>query len=282
MPATETNISLYTAGTPNGQKISITLEELGLKYETSHVDISKGVQKEDWYLKINPNGRIPAIIDHTAGPDGKAREKRIFDGGAIMLYLTQKYDKEYKISYPFDTDRYWEVVEWLVWMQSGIGPMQGQANHFFRYAPEKIDYAVQRYQTETKRLYSILEERLASQKQQNFTAANTPASTAGPEKSVNQTPGPWIVGNKCTIADLACFSWVNWAEWAGVDISEFTELKDWLERINNRPAVAKGLNVPEPFKMKEMMKSKEGEEEYSKHHSNWVMKGQESDQAKHG
>ncbi|KAM3076266.1 Glutathione S-transferase 2 [Clarireedia jacksonii] len=159
---------------------------------------------------------------------------------------------------------------------------KGQANHFFRYAPEKIDYAVQRYQTETKRLYSILEERLASQKQQNFTAANTPASTAGPEKSVNQTPGPWIVGNKCTIADLACFSWVNWAEWAGVDISEFTELKDWLERINNRPAVAKGLNVPEPFKMKEMMKSKEGEEEYSKHHSNWVMKGQESDQAKHG
>ncbi|ESZ93593.1 hypothetical protein SBOR_6022 [Sclerotinia borealis F-4128] len=285
----------YTAGTPNRQKVSITLEELGLKYETTHIDISKNQQKEDWYLKINPNGRIPAIIDRSTGSDdvpvssdGKDSEKRVFEGGAILLYLTQKYDKDYRISYPFDSDRYCEVVEWVMWMQSGIGPMQGQANHFYRYAPEKIEYAIDRYQTETKRLYSILEARLSSRKRQNHTVANATDSTAGPEKSTNQSPGPWIVGDKLTIADLACFSWANvrpipfcGQNEAEIDTSPYPEIVNWLKRINGRPAVTKGLNVPEAFQMKEKMKTKKGEEEYAKHHSNWVMKGQENDQAKH-
>ncbi|KAG4415395.1 hypothetical protein IFR04_011491, partial [Cadophora malorum] len=144
----KTDIVLYTSGTPNGQKVSMVLEALGLKYETKHIDISKNTQKEEWYLKINPNGRIPAIIDRTETADGKSHEKRVFEGMAIMLYLCQKYDREYVISYAFDSDKYWEVVEWMTWMQSGIGPMQGQANHFFRYAPEKIEYAINRYQTE--------------------------------------------------------------------------------------------------------------------------------------
>lgn len=118
------DIVLYTSGTPNGQKASITLEELGLPYEVQNIQISKNIQKEDWFLKINPNGRIPAIVDKTPTSDGKPREKRIFESGALMLYLCERYDPEHKLSYPYDSDEYWEVVEWLVWMQSGLGPMQ--------------------------------------------------------------------------------------------------------------------------------------------------------------
>lgn len=120
-----------------------------------------------------------------------------------------------KLSYPYDTDKYWQVVEWLTWMQSGIGPMQGQANHFYRYAPEEIEYGIQRYQTETKRLHHVLEDRLKEQEEGNCTAANTTASHAWPEGLMSKLGesnvgerGPWIVGDKFTIADLACFSWV--------------------------------------------------------------------------
>ncbi|KAH6694203.1 hypothetical protein BKA61DRAFT_637517 [Leptodontidium sp. MPI-SDFR-AT-0119] len=193
--------TLYTAGTPNGQKLSMTLEQLGLNYETKHIDISKNTQKEEWYLKINPNGRIPAIIDRTESAEGKRREKRVFEGMAIML-------------------KYWEIVEWMTWMKSGIGLMQGQANRFYRYAPEKIEYAINRYQTEV----------------------------SGGDKTKAEGGGPWIVGDKLTIADIACFS---------------------------------GLDVPEPFKMKEKMKSKEGEKEFEEHQSKWVMDGQKEDQEKY-
>lgn len=195
----ETDIELYTAGTPNGQKISITLEELGVKYNVNKVDIAKNVQKEDWFLKINreyfivsispnpklstnhqissssppppqnqisnnfflspANGRIPAIVDKTSRRSGKP----VFEGSSIQLYLTAKYDPEHRISFPYDSDEYWEVVEWMTWMQSGLGPMQGQANHFYRYAPTRMEYAINRYQTETKRLYQVLEERLKMQ-----------------------------------------------------------------------------------------------------------------------
>jgi glutathione S-transferase len=138
-----------------------------------------------------------------------------------MLYLTQRYDPNHKLNFPYDTDRYWEVVSWLTWMQSGLGPMQGQANHFFRYAPEKIEYGIDRYQTETKRLYSVLEDQLEKQESNNKTAANTSASQAGTKeskgfgidsKNSEGAKGPWLVGDQCTIADLACFSWINWAE----------------------------------------------------------------------
>ncbi len=124
MSSPKPDIVLYTSGTPNGQKASIALEELGLPYEVKSIQISKNVQKEDWFLRINPNGRIPAILDRTPTADGKTREKRIFEGGALMLYLCARYDPANKISYPYDTDKYWEVVEWLTWMQSGLGPMQ--------------------------------------------------------------------------------------------------------------------------------------------------------------
>ncbi|KAG9237895.1 glutathione S-transferase [Amylocarpus encephaloides] len=265
----KTDIVLFTDSTPNGQKVSVVLEELGLKYEMKHVDISKGTQKEGWFLKINPNGRIPAIVDRTPKADGKEQEKRVFEGGAILLYLCQKYDPAGKLSYPYDSDEHWEIVEWIMWMQSGLGPMQGQSNHFYRYAPEKIEYGINRYKTETKRLYSVIEARLVQQK-----------------ISQKASSSPWIVGDKITIADLACFSWVNWAEWAGIylqreDGTNFLELKDWLERINSREAVKRGLDVPKPFTLKEKWQTKEGEEEYAKHHSNWIMEGQKENHETH-
>lgn len=139
--------------------------------------------------------------------------------------------------------------------------MQGQANHFYRYAPTKIQYAIDRYQTETKRLYEVLNARLKAQEKKGL--------------------GLWVVGGRYSIADLACFSWVNWAEWAGVGLDAVPEVKKWLEVIQGREATRKGCDIPEKFEMKEAMKTKEGEREYEKHHSNWVMKGQEADQAKH-
>ncbi|KAK2605012.1 hypothetical protein N8I77_007892 [Diaporthe amygdali] len=249
-------IKLYTAGTPNGQKVNICLEELGLDYQVHKIDIAKNVQKEPWFLEINPNGRIPAIVDEMVSPP-----KRVFEGGAILLYLTARYDKDDKLSFPYDSSEYWEVVEWVVWMQSGIGPMQGQANHFHRYAPERIDYAVNRYQTETKRLYQVLEDRLSAQEEKG--------------------QGLWLVGGKYTIADLACFSWVEWHQWAGLSLGAFSRIQKWKEAIEARPGTEKGLNVPEKFELREAMKTKEGEDEYAKHHSNWVMQGQKAEQEKH-
>ena len=124
MASQQPDITLYTSGTPNGQKASITLEELGIPYKVENVQISKNVQKEDWFLRINPNGRIPAIVDNTPSADGQPRSKRIFESGALMLYLCGRYDRDHKLCYAYDTDQYWEVVEWLTWMQSGLGPMQ--------------------------------------------------------------------------------------------------------------------------------------------------------------
>ncbi|CAN8101708.1 unnamed protein product [Discula destructiva] len=138
--------------------------------------------------------------------------------------------------------------------------MQGQANHFYRYAPEKITYAIDRYQTETKRLYQVLEDRLVAE-----------------EKGGR---GMWLVGGRYSIADLACFSWVEWHRWAGVELHAFQRIRRWKQAIENRPATENGLNVPDKFELREAMKTKKGEE-YSKHHSSWVMQGQKADQDKH-
>jgi len=129
------NIQLYTDQTPNGVKIPIALEELGLPYEVHSIDISTNKQKEDWFLKINPNGRIPAITD-TITIDGKEETIRIFESASILLYLTEQYDPEYKLSYPHGSKEQYEVVNWLMFQNAQMGPMQGQANHFFRYVPQ--------------------------------------------------------------------------------------------------------------------------------------------------
>jgi glutathione S-transferase len=256
----KTKIDLYTAPTPNGQKASILMEELNLTYTVHTIDLSKNEQKSPDYLEINPNGRIPAMVDRTSSIPNTP--KRIFESGTMLLYLTEKYDiVNRKISFPHDSDNFWECVSWIMWAQGGLGPMQGQANHFYRYAPERIQYGIDRYQTETKRLYQVLENRLSEQ------------------ESTGQ--GLWLVGGKYSIADLNCFCWVNWAEWAGVSLDKFPKLRKWLEIINERPAVQRGLNIPEKFQMKEMLKTEEGEREYAKHHSDWVMQGMKDDQERH-
>ncbi|ODQ50804.1 putative glutathione S-transferase [Saitoella complicata NRRL Y-17804] len=244
------NILLLTTGTPNGQKVSITLEELGLPYETKSISLQKNEQKEDWFLKVCPNGRIPALVDRTAG---EGKELNFMESGAIMQYLTATYDKDYKISYPYGTPEYWETQQWMFWMNAGLGPMQGQANHFYRYAPEKIEYGINRYINETKRLYSVLEDRLA------------------------KNPSGWLVGDRMTIADIACFSWVNWAFWAGVDSTEFKKLTEWEKRINEREAVKRGLDVPEPFTMKAKMQSKEEADKYAEESRKWIMQGNDKE-----
>jgi glutathione S-transferase len=241
---TQKKIILYTAGTPNGYKAAITLEELAIPYEVKKIDITKLEQKEEWYLKINPNGRIPAIVD----PNNN--NFAVFESGALMLYLTDKYDKDHKLSYPHGSDLYWELVTWLFFQNAGVGPMQGQAFHFFRYAPEKIPYAINRYQNEVKRLYSVLENRLKKN-------------------------GDWLVGDRMTIADIANFAWVNLAFFGGVEIKDFPVLEAWAERMKSREAVQRGLEIPKKYIM-----NPDNLDEKAQEISSWVLKGQENDSKK--
>ncbi|KAI1206274.1 glutathione S-transferase [Annulohypoxylon truncatum] len=210
------DIHLYTAATPNGIKISILLEELGLPYKVTAINLTENTQKEPWFLEINPNGRIPALTDTFT--DGKPI--RLFESGSIMQYLTDRYDTEHKVSYPKGSREYYEVNNWLMWQMGGLGPMQGQLNHFNLYTPEKIEYGINRYKNETRRLYRTLETQLKS-------------STSG-----------YVVGDRCTSADIACWGWVASAKWAGIDMAEFPVLHQWVERLLKRPGLEKGRHVP--------------------------------------
>jgi GSH-dependent disulfide-bond oxidoreductase len=202
-------IDLYTSATPNGWKASITLEELGVPYKLHAISLSKQEQKTPEFLKINPNGRIPAIVD-----DGFA----VFESGAIMIYLAEKFGK----LMPADAKGRSRVIQWLMFQMGGVGPMQGQANVFFRYAPEKIPYAIERYQTETRRLYTVLDSRLADNE--------------------------YLAGDY-SIADIANWSWVSLYFWAGVSIDGLPHLQRWMKLVGDRPAVQRGIVIPEPLKL---------------------------------
>ncbi|KAL1297028.1 hypothetical protein AAFC00_004619 [Neodothiora populina] len=243
------NIHLYTAQTPNGIKISILLEELGLPYTTHKIDITKNEQKTPEFLEINPNGRIPALTD--TFNDGK--QIRLFESASIMLYLVSEYDKEHKFTFPPGTRDFYEMNSWLNFLTAGVGPMQGQANHFTRYAPEHIEYGVNRYQNETRRLYGVLDKHL---------------------KDSNQE---YLVGNKCTIADFAHWGWISAGGWAGIDIDKFPQLKAWEERMWARPALKKGANVPDPYKIKELLGNKEEVERIMQESKAWIQQGMKED-----
>lgn len=202
-------IDLYTSPTPNGWKASITLEELELPYEVHAIDLGANQQKEPAYLEINPNGRIPAIVDRDAG--GFA----VFESGAIMLYLAEKVGDGRLL--PTDPQGRSRVVQWLMFQMGGVGPMQGQANVFFRYFPEKLPSAIARYQNETRRLYTVLDGQLAKQE--------------------------WLTGDY-SLADIANYSWVRIREWSGIDCSGLPNLDRWIEAMEKRPAVERGLAVP--------------------------------------
>jgi GST-like protein len=197
-------IELYTAPTPNGRKISIALEELGVPYTVYAVDLKAGEQKEPAFLKINPNGRIPAIVDEGFP---------VFESGAILLYLAEKFSA---LLPPTSQGRS-VATQWLMWQIGGLGPMHGQANVFNRYFPEKIPAVIARYQNETMRLFGVMDRRLG---QEEFLAGDY------------------------SIADIACWPWVMQHDWAGLDISEFVHLTRWLAAIGARPAVQRGAAVP--------------------------------------
>ena len=210
-------IELFTAATPNGWKASITLEELGLEYRVRRIALDKKEQKQPWYLKLNPNGRIPTIVDHDNG--GFA----VFESGAIMIYLAEKTSA----LMPSDVKGRSLVIQWLMFQMGGIGPMMGQANVFYRYAPEKIPYAIERYQREVRRLLEVLDTRLAE--------------------------AEYLAG-QYSIADIANWSWVQGYKWSGVSIDGLTNLSRWLDVIAKRPAVRRGKDVPEPTDIEEMIR----------------------------
>jgi glutathione S-transferase len=242
------DITLYTAQTPNGIKISIALEELGLPYKVEKIDISKNIQKEPWFLAINPNGRIPALTDTLNG-----HPINLFESGSILQYLVEQYDKDHKISYPQGTPEYYAVNNWLFYQNAGVGPMQGQANHFSRYAPEHIPYGVTRYVNETRRLYGVLDQHLAGSK------------------------SGYLVGDHVSIADISHWGWVVAAGWAGVDIDEFPHLKAWEERMAAREGVEKGRHVPEKHTIKELLKNKEEMEKKAGEARAWIQESMKKD-----
>jgi len=197
-------IKLYTAATPNGWKISIALEEMGLPYEVRVIDLASGEQKADWYVRLNPNGRIPTLDD-----DGFV----VFESGAILLYLAEKTGR----FLPRDVHARSRVIQWLMFQMSGIGPMMGQANVFFRYFPEKIQPVIDRYQREVTRLFAVLDRQLASHE---------------------------YIAGEYSIADMALWPWVSGHEWSGVTVDAFASLQRWLALVGGRPAVQAGRDVP--------------------------------------
>ncbi|KAK6331167.1 hypothetical protein TWF696_003234 [Orbilia brochopaga] len=252
-------LTLYTAQTPNGIKVSIALELLGLPYKTHKIALTKLEQKEPWFLEINPNGRIPALTDHNPPAVGDGKPLHIMESGAILLYLAETYDKDHKISFPKNSREHWEMVQWVLWQNAGLGPMQGQANHFVRYAPEKIQYGMDRYVTEGRRLYGVINKRLQEQE----------AKGSG-----------YLVGDHISIADITTFGWAVSAEWAGIELNEFPQVQKWVKRIEEVEAVEKGRNVPEPSSLRGIMGDKEKVDAHAAQSSAWILKGMKDDAKK--
>jgi GST-like protein len=203
-------IEVYSWPTPNGHKIHIMLEECGLAYRAHPINIGTGEQFKPEFLAISPNNKIPAIVDPD-GPEGKSIS--LFESGAILLYLASKTGK----LLPESVSGRFEVLEWLMFQMSGVGPMLGQAHHFRIYAPEKIEYAVNRYTNEAKRLYGVMDKRLAKSK--------------------------YIGGAEYSIADIAIFPWLRSWKNQGIDWADYPHLKGWFDEITARPAVQRGVAV---------------------------------------
>ena len=200
-------IDLYSAATPNGWKASITLEELELPYELHVLNLGEGEQKQPWFLKINPNGRIPAIVDR------EEDDFAVFESGAIMIYLAEKTGR----LLPTDAKGRSRVLQWLMFQMGGVGPMMGQANVFTRYFPEQIPSVIDRYRREGRRLFEVLDGHLAEHE--------------------------WLAGDY-SIADIANWSWVHTHEWPGIEVEGLGHLQRWMDAVAARPAVQKGVAMP--------------------------------------
>lgn len=203
-------IQLYTWATPNGHKVHILLEELGLPYEVHAIDIGRGDQFKPDFLKISPNNKMPAIVD-PEGPGGQPLS--LFESGAILLYLAEKHGR----FLPQEPAQRYATLQWLMWQMGGLGPMLGQAHHFLQYAPEKIPYGRKRYAGEANRLYGVLDKRLAA--------------------------SPYLAGDDYTIADMAVWPWTRYPDRQGVERSDFPNFVRWFDAIAERPAVQRGVQV---------------------------------------
>lgn len=201
-------IDVYTAATPNGHKITIALEELQLPYQVHKVRLFENQQKTPEFLALNPNGKIPVIVDR------ENNDQVIFESGAILLYLANKTGS----LMPTDPDRYWQAMQWLMFQIGGIGPMMGQANVFYRYFEEKIPAAIDRYQHEVRQLFSVLDERLEARD---------------------------YLADEYSIADIANWSWVRIHNWSGVSTEGLPHLQRWIEQLAQRPACQLGITIPE-------------------------------------
>lgn len=202
-------IDLYYWGTPNGHKISIALEEMGLKYQIFPINILENDQFQSDFLAISPNNKIPAIVDQE-GPDGQPIS--IFESGAILQYLGRKTG----MFYPTDEIKRIQVEQWLMWQMGGLGPMLGQNHHFSRFAPERIAYATERYVNESKRLYGVLNQQLVGQD---------------------------YVAGEYSIADMAIFPWLLRYDWQQINLADYPEVAKYIDRLNARPAVQKALAI---------------------------------------
>ncbi len=200
-------IDLYTAATPNGHKISIALEEMQLPYQVQALDLGRDEQKQPDYLRLNPNGRIPTIVDHDND------DFVVFESGAILVYLGEKTGQ----FYPADAKRRSQVLQWIMFQMGGVGPMMGQANVFFRYFPEKIQPAIDRYHKEVKRLFGVLDTHLAEHE---------------------------FLVDDYSIADMANWAWVRTHNWSGVSIDDLPHLQRWVKQIAARPAAQRGIEIP--------------------------------------
>ena len=204
-------IDLYTWGTPNGRKVSVMLEECGLAYNVHPIDIGKGDQFKPEFVAIDPNSKIPAIVD-SDGPDGKPFP--LFESGAILIYLSGKTGK----FLPAATRGKYVALQWLMFQMGGVGPFFGQVHHFLRAAKEPVPYAIDRYVKEKDRLYGVLDKRLGEAK--------------------------YLAGGEYTIADIATYPWVARYEWHKTDLNQFPNVKRWFDAISQRPAVQRGMKVP--------------------------------------
>lgn len=214
-------IDLYTAATPNGHKISIALEELGLEYTVHPIDLMANEQKQPEFLAINPNGRIPAIIDRDND------DFAVFESGAILLYLADKTKK----LMPTDAKKYSQALQWLMFQIGGVGPMMGQANVFYRYFPEKIPAAIERYQNEGRRLFEVMDGQLAKHQ--------------------------YLAGDEYSMADISTWTWVRIYEWSGIDIGGLSHLQRWLDELAQRPACQKGIVTPAPAEISDEERAKQ-------------------------
>ena len=203
-------IDVYFWTTPNGYKVTILLEELGWEYKAIPVNIGIGDQFKPEFLKISPNNRIPAMVDHD-GPDG--RPIAIFESGAILMYLAEKSGWKFM---PHDVRRRYDVVQWLMFQMASVGPMLGQSHHFRRYAPEKLPYAIDRYTNEARRIYGVIDKRVGEV--------------------------PYLAGDY-SIADMAAYPWIRPHNWQGQNLEDFPNLKRWYDAIEARPAVQRGIAV---------------------------------------